>query len=336
MKNDNAPRPKQHVLADYGERLFAHAIPPEWVVHAYRGSEDYGIDFHVEVFQDGRPVGLEFGAQVKTQAHKHPSSVQLTRNNIIYLAMKPYPSMIVSISRDDSSATFSWFKEVLSPDRLLEVLSSRERRRSVRVSLAPCYDLTSNYQQVVKFLREHKGALLAWLEVTANASAVSQVYFDLHAALDALIDCIAVIHSNDRDPEMLSHKHTYTMTLVFMAYRALYDIASRANAQTHGPTAITLIASHQRCRDVLCELVREPYLTQFEESSEQMSIVPAELAPFWPAVPRFAIAFRDALRGLAPLVAPWRDFTHHMSGLAAFVMDSRTGSTNSTTDRQGS
>lgn len=132
---------------------------------------------------------------------------------------------------------------------------------------------------------------------------------------------------------MLSHKHTYTMILVFMAYQALYAIASRANVKPHGPTAVTLLAAHQRCRDVLSELVREPYLTQVEQSDEPISVVPAALAPFWPAVPRFAIVFRDALRTLAPLLAPWRDFSHEMSGLSAFVMDSRTGTKSATVDK---
>lgn len=169
---DNAPRPKQHVLADFGERFFAHAIPPEWVVHAYRGSEDYGVDFHVEVFEDGRPAGLEFGAQVKTFGRGRPPSVLLTRNNIVYLASKPYPSMIALVSRDDDRATFSWFKEILPPDKLFKILRSREQRsRPVRLNLAPSYDLRSSQREIVHFLREHKLALLAWLEVTANARA---------------------------------------------------------------------------------------------------------------------------------------------------------------------
>jgi hypothetical protein len=235
--------------------------------------------------------------------------------------------MIALVSRDEECATFSWFKEILPPDRLLQILrSSPKRRQPVRVSLTPSYDLRSNQREIVSFLREHKHALLSWLEVTANARIVSQLYFDLHAALDALIDCLGVIHSDDRDSDMLSHKHTYTMILVFMAYRTLHTIASRANVESHGPTATTILGIHQRCRDVLSELVREPYLSEFERSKEQLSVVPAALAPFWPAVPRFAIVFRDALRMLAPLLAPWRDFSHEMSGLAAFVIDSRTGS----------
>jgi hypothetical protein len=333
---DSAPRPKQHVLADFGERFFAHALPPEWVVHAYRGSEDYGIDFHVEVFEGGRPAGLEFAAQVKTSGRGRPPSVLLTRNNIVYLAAKSYPSMIALVSRDEERATFSWFNEVLPPDRLLEILRGREQRsRPVRVNLTPSYDLRSSQHEIVNFLREHKRALLSWLEAAANARPVTQLYFDLHAALDALIDCLGVIHNQDRDPEMLSYKHTYTMILVFMAYQALYTIASRATVESHGPTATTLLAVQQRCRDVLSELVREPYLTQVEQSQEPVSIVPAALAPFWPAVPRFAILFRDALRVLAPLLAPWRDFIHGMSGLATFVMDSRTGTNIETADKPG-
>jgi hypothetical protein len=244
--------------------------------------------------------------------------------------------MIVLVSRGEDRATFSWLNEILPPDRLLHILRYRDQAsQRVRVNLKPSYDLPSSRQEIVRFLSKHKHALLSWLEITANARAVSQLYFDLHAALDALIDCLGVIHSEDRDPEMLSHKHTYTMILVFMAYQALYIVASRADVESYGPTTTTIIAIQQRCRNVLAKLVREPYLTQVEQSNEPFSIVPAALAPFWPAVPRFAIVFRDALRVLAPLLAPWRDFAHEMSGLAAFVLDHRTGAELKTRDESG-
>ncbi len=69
MANDNAPRPNSHAQGDFGERLVTYLLPPEWVVHNYKGSEDYGIDLHVEIFTDGRPTGLEFGIQVRVRIH---------------------------------------------------------------------------------------------------------------------------------------------------------------------------------------------------------------------------------------------------------------------------
>ncbi len=99
----NPSRPSQHESGDFGERFVSYHLPTAWVIHEYKGSEDYGIDFHVEVFQDGDPTGLEFGVQVKTKNKKLSavSQFSVSKNNLTYIAAKPYPTMAVIVSRPE-------------------------------------------------------------------------------------------------------------------------------------------------------------------------------------------------------------------------------------------
>ena len=56
-------RPKQHEIDERAQTLFRSLIPPAWVRNELH--PDYGKDYVVEVFRDGKPAGLEFYVQLK-------------------------------------------------------------------------------------------------------------------------------------------------------------------------------------------------------------------------------------------------------------------------------
>lgn len=56
-------RPIQHEISERSERLFRQSLPPSWVVRAQ--IPDYGIDFQVEMFNEGLSTGIVFEVQLK-------------------------------------------------------------------------------------------------------------------------------------------------------------------------------------------------------------------------------------------------------------------------------
>jgi hypothetical protein len=70
-------RTREHELKTLSERDFANRIPAAWVVRA-GDADDYGIDRQVEIFEDGRPTGLEFYVQLKATDQNLPQGLALS------------------------------------------------------------------------------------------------------------------------------------------------------------------------------------------------------------------------------------------------------------------
>lgn len=56
-------RPKQHIIDTQAQSLFRQSIPPEWVVRQI--TPDYGIDYEVEIVENGSLTGFTFCVQLK-------------------------------------------------------------------------------------------------------------------------------------------------------------------------------------------------------------------------------------------------------------------------------
>ena len=326
MTRSKKQRPLQHERGDFGERFFAYKLPSAWVIHSYKGSEDYGLDYHVEVFTDGKPAGLEFGAQVRTVEKFASSSkvqtISLKKNNLLYMASKPYPLMLVIVSYSEKRAIFSWLQEVLSSEMLIKYLRDRNSsKRKIRVPLTTEYDLEDGGTQIESFLRRSKTVLISWLAKASHTQYILKLYLDIHAALDALIECTAVIHKKKRSEDEVSHKATYSFILTMMAYGVLYSITSRDEIASLGPAGPTILAICKQYRRVIKEMVSESEILKYEKTQKPLIVIPAKAKPFFPAVPRLLCILREALRTLAQILAPWRDFNIEMSGLAAHVIE---------------
>jgi len=58
-------RTRAHELETLSKRDFASRIPLDWVDRPIDAADDYGIDRQVEIFNAGRPTGLELYVQLK-------------------------------------------------------------------------------------------------------------------------------------------------------------------------------------------------------------------------------------------------------------------------------
>lgn len=70
MKLKLPRRSRSHVLETESEKALLNALPNEWVVE--KTSSDYGVDYSVEVYEDGTTTGIELSIQLK--AHKRFST----------------------------------------------------------------------------------------------------------------------------------------------------------------------------------------------------------------------------------------------------------------------
>lgn len=68
MTKKNLPqRPQQHVTDENAQRFVKNILPPEWICR--EGDIDYGVDFEVEITQDGLVTGSHFLIQLKGTQH---------------------------------------------------------------------------------------------------------------------------------------------------------------------------------------------------------------------------------------------------------------------------
>jgi hypothetical protein len=320
----NISRPNAHELGDYGERFVLFRLPSAWVIHQYKGSEDYGLDFHVEVFVNGKPTGLEFGIQVKTTDRKISSisHCKLTKNNLSYIAGKPYPTMIVVVSHSEDKAIYTWIQESLTPIELTKAIRNNNSRLKLRIPLHPVYVFNNVNDEIISFLRKRDGEIQTWIATTAHTYLLINIYLDIHAALDALIECISVIHRNDRTEDEVSHKATFTFIITVSAYGCLYLITRPERNKVLGPIAPIMEAMRNQYRAILSEMISEQQLVEIENNDKDpIMIIHASTEPFFPSVPRLTSVLRDILRTISVFMVPSRNFNMQMSGLAKNIID---------------
>jgi len=326
MTASNSSRPHQHDTGDFGERFVAFHLPSSWVVHAYKGNEDYGLDFHVEIFSGGMPTGMEFGIQVKATEKKLATvaSSKIKKNTLSYLLAKPYPSMIVAVSSLEKCAKYCWVQESMSSPKLLAAL--RDSADVVRIPFKPSHDFLGSEEQIKEFIGRRSRQINEWLATASHMQVIANVYMDIHSTLDALIECIATLDDSNPTEDELSHKMTFSFTLTVMAYGCLLAATSRERIRTLGPMSATMEALRRKFRATLRKMVPEDYLADYESGGKKQGhsdlfLMPAKFSAFGPLLPTFVRVLRDILRTIAPLMVPNRDFTKNMSGLATSIVE---------------
>ena len=326
MSSAGRSRPRQHESGDFGERLFAALLPPQLVVHSYKGTEDYGVDFHVEVFSGGNPTGLEFGAQVRTldawPDRATVPSVTLKVSSLLYMAVKPYPIMLAIISRSDKNVRFAWLSDLLPPSEFVrQVRSSGDRRGRLRLRLTPNLPLDGASDRIEHYLRERRAALVAWINDATHQRQLADLYFYLHAVLDALIECGALREKASPPADEVLHKTTFTLIMVLMTYRTLHGLTPDVAVTSLGPSALALLAIRKNLRKLLVSILPERDVAYLETHPDEAHLAPYTLEPLWPALTPLVCLFRDGLATLAHFLAPWRDFNTGHSGLARTVIE---------------
>lgn len=105
-----ALRPRQHEIEEESNRAFTSALPSAWVPR--RQEPDYGVDFTVEIFEDGRSTGLSFNAQLKGTDEDLKTalvSLRLARDKIEDYSSLDLPTLIVRYHAPSGQLFTRWF-----------------------------------------------------------------------------------------------------------------------------------------------------------------------------------------------------------------------------------
>ena len=109
-------RHPSHQLSAESKKKFEAVIPSQWVVREL--TDDYGIDFEVEVFDEhGNATAEKFYVQLKSTAEKVSSrylkeTIKISTYN--YLKKQRYPVLIVKYVKQSDNLYFKWVFEKLS------------------------------------------------------------------------------------------------------------------------------------------------------------------------------------------------------------------------------
>ena len=108
----NPKRPENHVLDSKAKKFLEGLIPDEWIYNI--PSNDYGLDYQVEICLDGQVTGLNFSIQLK--GHQKSSDTNfakavLKHSTISYYKVRLEPIMIVVYEDDTKQAYWSWLND---------------------------------------------------------------------------------------------------------------------------------------------------------------------------------------------------------------------------------
>jgi Domain of unknown function (DUF4365) len=103
-------RTREHELKTLSERDFANRIPVAWVDRAV-DSEDYGLDRQVDIFEAGRPTGIEFYVQLKATDQDLPQglAVSMPVKHRDYYPALALPVLMVRFHAPSGRMFAKWF-----------------------------------------------------------------------------------------------------------------------------------------------------------------------------------------------------------------------------------
>lgn len=108
-KKAKPTRSRTHELEDESYTKFRAARPSAWPVHKIDGSDDYGRDLLVEVFEDGQPTGNEFSVQLKAREKLTGApKVKLKLTTLNHWDDQPSPTLIVLWDAATDQLYYEW------------------------------------------------------------------------------------------------------------------------------------------------------------------------------------------------------------------------------------
>lgn len=109
MAKKKPTRARTHELEDESYTKFRAARPSAWPVHKIDGSDDYGRDLLVEVFENGQPTGNEFSVQLKARERLvGPPKVKLNLTTLNHWEDQPSPTLVVLWDATEDHLYYEW------------------------------------------------------------------------------------------------------------------------------------------------------------------------------------------------------------------------------------
>jgi hypothetical protein len=140
-------RPNEHDLEDESERYFTSKLPRGWTVERIR--QDYGIDLHIDIFENNEAAGLELIVQLKGATDADGGATEGVRINTStynFLRNRLQVAMVVKYVAAEAEAYWILLRDVPPPDQQNATLTIRIPRAN-RLSNAP-------WDQIAGIVRE--------------------------------------------------------------------------------------------------------------------------------------------------------------------------------------
>lgn len=99
-------RPRAHEVEDRSRRQFEDWLPDGWVARPI--SADYGIDYEIEVFENGHATGLHFWVQLKGSDAPEPPPVKIARTTKNYWNAREGLVLLVVWSVTAGTGWYQW------------------------------------------------------------------------------------------------------------------------------------------------------------------------------------------------------------------------------------
>ena len=164
-------RPAQHVTDTVGQSLLGSALASTgWVLRPL--NPDYGADYEVEVFENGRTTGSTFKIQLKSSAEPAYSavrdfaSVSLSVPQARYLANELQVPTVL-IQADVAAGRLYWTAPQLEPG-LRERLAQASEDSSITIRIPVANDLSGSLDALVVALARARASILVARAVTGT------------------------------------------------------------------------------------------------------------------------------------------------------------------------
>jgi len=146
-------RPEAHDIDEAAQRIFQAALPTDWVPR--KEVPDYGLDFVVEVFDQGETTGLRFAVQLKgrkriRQKHGRVSCSLPTSNLADYVDKIRYPVFLFNVDVEKQRGYWVFLQQ-----HALEDLKGKNWRKQETVTIhIPATNLMSNSAKLYEAVAE--------------------------------------------------------------------------------------------------------------------------------------------------------------------------------------
>lgn len=123
-------RPTQHITETISQRIFENLIPVEWVIREIK--PDYGVDYLIEVFKNGKSTGITFFVQLKGSEQEIKNDTfkkQFEIENLKYYSSLALPVLIVCVSTRTKQTWGIW------ANKLIKSLKIKPNQETVKLNL---------------------------------------------------------------------------------------------------------------------------------------------------------------------------------------------------------
>ena len=110
-------RAVSHELEELSRRFFKQHLPSGWTTT--KPEDDYGIDYYVEICEDGKMAGKNFIVQLKASDSSNGiadyETILLETSTYNYLMGNPLVAILVKFNRQDQDAYWVFLRDIPSP-----------------------------------------------------------------------------------------------------------------------------------------------------------------------------------------------------------------------------